>query len=83
MDHEASQSYYDQRYVSTCGSGLNSTECKGMDHNNDRTLVGMIDEANSPSYSKWLKENYKLDIEIKIDPKTLKPTGKPKAWNEP
>ena len=80
MDYQSSQRYIDNRYIRTCGGGRSRRPCKTKDHQDERTLVGMIDETKA-SYSQWLKANYNLDINISVRPAELLADGRPRPVN--
>ncbi len=90
MDYTTSQqNFFDDRYISTCGSGRNRRDCKGRDNEQNRTLVGLVGKVEQNGdgkevnrYSTWLRENYKLEIPIEVDPKRIRADGTPKAWDE-
>jgi len=77
MDHATSQNFFDERYITTCGSGRSRRECKSEDSDGSRTLVGMISDQIPFTYSDWLLTNYQLDIDIRIDPRQLQADGRP------
>ncbi len=85
MDTETSRNYHDERYVGRCQSGRGLTRrCNGLDHEGNRTLVGMVDKGSD--YGRWLEENYGLanskqqKISILIDPTKLE-NGRPVPSN--
>ena len=60
MDTKTSEAgYFDERYSSRAGEEDDPPQ-RGIDHEGNRTLVGLVD----PKYSQWLSDNYGLDIEI-------------------